>query len=146
MTKIAFIGAGSLEFTRKLSRDLMTFPLLQDATLVLMDINAERLDFAQKSVQKIVDLGNYPATVEATLDRVEAYIKDFLRVCIAYRQGYTVEGVRHPTGLSKRVVEKHLAHYAELCESSFWQEHLERKLRFYEASIDAELAQKGGQA
>lgn len=79
-----------------------------------------------------------------TLDRVEAYIKDFLRICIAYRQGYTVEGVRHLTGLSKRVVEKHLAHYAELCDSSFWQEHLERKLRFYEASIHAELAQKGG--
>jgi len=79
-----------------------------------------------------------------TLDRVESYIKDFLRICIAYRQGYTVEGVRHLTGLSKRVVEKHLAHYIELCDSSFWQEHLERKLRFYEASINAELAQKGG--
>jgi len=72
MTKIAFIGAGSLEFTRKLARDLMTFPLLQDATLALMDIDAERLDFAQRSIQKIVELGNYPATVEATMDRVEA--------------------------------------------------------------------------
>jgi biotin operon repressor len=49
-----------------------------------------------------------------TLDRVEGYIKDFLRICIAYRQGYTVEGIRHLTGLSKRVVEKHLAHYVEL--------------------------------
>jgi alpha-galactosidase len=72
MTKIAFIGAGSLEFTRKLARDLMTFPLLQDATLALMDIDAERLDFAQRSVQKIVELGNYPAAVEATMDRAEA--------------------------------------------------------------------------
>jgi alpha-galactosidase len=72
MTKIAFIGAGSLEFTRKLARDLMTFPLLQDARLTLMDIDAERLDFAQRSVQKIVDLGNYPATVEATMDRAKA--------------------------------------------------------------------------
>jgi hypothetical protein len=76
---------------------------------------------------------------------VEGYIRDFLRICIAHRQGYTVEGVRHLTGLSKRVVEKHLAHYTELCDSSFWQEHLERKLRFYEASIHAELAEKGGQ-
>jgi alpha-galactosidase len=72
MTKIAFIGAGSLGFTRKLARDLMTFPLLRDATLALMDIDAERLDFARKSVQRIVDMGNYPATVEATMDRVEA--------------------------------------------------------------------------
>ena len=43
MTKIAFIGAGSLGFTRGLVRDILTFPLLQDATLALMDINPERL-------------------------------------------------------------------------------------------------------
>jgi len=78
-----------------------------------------------------------------TLSRVEAYIKDFLRVCVAHRQGYTVEGIRHLTGLSKRVVEKHLAHYTELSASSSWQEPLERKLQFYEASIGAELAKKG---
>ncbi|MCD6290448.1 MAG: alpha-galactosidase [Anaerolineae bacterium] len=72
MTKIAFIGAGSLVFTRNLARDILTFPLLKDATLTLMDIDAERLDFAKKSVQRIVDAGNYPAKVEATMDRVEA--------------------------------------------------------------------------
>lgn len=72
MPKITFIGAGSLGFTRGLVRDLLTFPLLSGATLCLMDINAERLEFAQKSVQKIVDMGGYPAKVEATLDRVEA--------------------------------------------------------------------------
>jgi alpha-galactosidase len=72
MTKIAFIGAGSLGFTRGLVRDVLTFPLLKDATLALMDINAERLEFAQKSVQRIVDMGKYPARVEATMDRVEA--------------------------------------------------------------------------
>jgi len=88
MTKIAFIGAGSLAFTGKLARDLMTFPLLQDATLALMDINAERLDFAQKSVQKIVDLGNYPATVEATMDRVEA-LKDADVVLVTILAGGT---------------------------------------------------------
>jgi alpha-galactosidase len=72
MTKIAFIGAGSLGFTRDLVRDILTFPLLRDATLALMDIDAERLEFARKSVQRIVDMGHYPARVEATLDRVEA--------------------------------------------------------------------------
>ncbi|MFQ6016499.1 MAG: DUF1670 domain-containing protein [Anaerolineae bacterium] len=78
-----------------------------------------------------------------TLSRVEGYIKDFLRICIAHRQGYTLEGIRHLTGLSKGVVEKHLEHYAELRASPFWREHLERKLRFHEASIDAGLAKKG---
>ena len=72
MLKIAFIGAGSLGFTRGLVRDILTFPLLKDATLSLMDIDAERLEFAQKAVQRIVDLGAYPATVEATMDRAEA--------------------------------------------------------------------------
>lgn len=75
MTKITFIGAGSLGFTRGLVRDILTFPLLKDATLSLMDIDAERLEFAQKAVQRIVDMGNYPAKVEATMDRAEA-LKD----------------------------------------------------------------------
>jgi alpha-galactosidase len=72
MTKITFIGAGSYGFTRKLVRDIMTFPILQDATLTLMDINAERLDYSRRCVQRIVDMGNHPAKVEATLDRVVA--------------------------------------------------------------------------
>jgi alpha-galactosidase len=72
MTKIAFIGAGSLGFTRDLVRDILTFPLLRDAELALMDINAERLEFSQKSVQRIIDMGKYPAKVTATLDRAEA--------------------------------------------------------------------------
>jgi len=72
MTKIAFIGAGSLGFTRGLVRDVLTFPLLRDATLALVDIDPERLEFAQKAVQRIVDLGGYPAKVEATQDRAEA--------------------------------------------------------------------------
>jgi alpha-galactosidase len=72
MTKIAFIGAGSLGFTAGLVRDILTFPLLEDAHLALMDIDAERLDFAHKTVLKLIQAGNYPASVTATLDRVEA--------------------------------------------------------------------------
>jgi alpha-galactosidase len=72
MTKIAFIGAGSLGFTRKLVRDILTFPLLQDAQLALMDIDPERLDFIHRSVQRIIQMGHTPATVQATLDRTEA--------------------------------------------------------------------------
>lgn len=72
MTKIAFIGAGSLEFTGELIRDILTFPLLQDATISLMDIDAERLKFAETAVSKIITEGKYPANVVATLDRAEA--------------------------------------------------------------------------
>lgn len=72
MTKIAFIGAGSLGFTSELVRDILTFPLLEDATISLMDINSERLTWAKKGVDKLVAAGNRPAKVEATLDRASA--------------------------------------------------------------------------
>ncbi len=88
MIKIAFIGAGSLGFTRDLVRDVLTFPLLQDATLSLMDINPERLEFARRSVQRIIDMGKYPARVTATLDRVEA-IRDADIVLVTILSGST---------------------------------------------------------
>jgi alpha-galactosidase len=88
MTKIAFIGAGSLGFTRGLVRDILTFPLLKDATLALMDIDAERLEFAQKSVQRIIDLGHYPAKVTPTMDRAEA-LKDADAVLVTILVGTT---------------------------------------------------------
>lgn len=72
MTRITFIGAGSLGFTRGLVRDVLTFPSMRDAELVLMDIDAERLDFARRAVERIIELGKYPARVTATMDRAEA--------------------------------------------------------------------------
>ena len=72
MTKITFIGAGSLGFTGELVRDILTFPLLEDATISLMDIHAGRLEWAKKGVEKLIAAGNRPAMVEATLDRAEA--------------------------------------------------------------------------
>lgn len=72
MTRIAFIGAGSLGFTRGLVRDVLTFPSMRNAELVLMDIDAERLDFARRAVERIIAMGTYPARVVATMDRAEA--------------------------------------------------------------------------
>jgi alpha-galactosidase len=72
MTKITFIGAGSLGFTSELVRDILTFPLLEDATISLMDIHPERLEWAKKGVEKLITAGKRPAKVEATLDRMEA--------------------------------------------------------------------------
>jgi alpha-galactosidase len=69
MAKITFIGAGSFGFTRTLVRDILTFPLLADATLCLMDIDAERLRSITKAVERIVKEGKYPARVVSTMDR-----------------------------------------------------------------------------
>lgn len=70
--KIAFVGAGSLGFTRKLIRDILTFETLNEADLWLMDIDVERLDFVTKAVRHIIELGNYSAQVHATTDREKA--------------------------------------------------------------------------
>jgi len=72
MAKVAFIGAGSLGFTRGLVRDILTFPLMEDATIALMDIDPERLSFAKRATEKIIAMGKYPAKVVATLNREEA--------------------------------------------------------------------------
>jgi len=70
--KITIIGAGSVVFTRNLTSDILLTPALQDCTICLMDINAERLELARALVQKLVDSRGLSATVEATLDRREA--------------------------------------------------------------------------
>ena len=70
--KIVFIGAGSQVFTRNLTRDILTFPALQDAELALVDIDPGNLALAKAAVEKIVEVGKYPAKVTATNDRVKA--------------------------------------------------------------------------
>jgi alpha-galactosidase len=81
MAKVVFIGAGSLGFTRGLVRDLLTFPLLRDATIALVDIDKERLLFAKRMIEKIIAMGNYPAKVIATTDRREV-LKGADAVCV----------------------------------------------------------------
>jgi alpha-galactosidase len=100
MTKIAFIGAGSLGFTTDLVRDILTFPLLADAHIALMDINAERLDFAHKSILKIIKAGKYPASVSVTLDRAEA-LRDADVVLTTILSGST-EVWRHDIEIPKK--------------------------------------------
>ena len=72
MTKIAFIGAGSMNFTRCLTRDILSFPALAGSTIALMDIDRERLGYAKTAVERLIAAGRYPAKVQATLSRAEA--------------------------------------------------------------------------
>lgn len=100
MTKITFIGAGSLGFTSELVRDILTFPLLEDATISLMDIHPGRLEWAQRGVEKLITAGNRPARVEATLDRAEA-LKDADVVLTTILAGST-EIWRHDIEIPKK--------------------------------------------
>lgn len=70
--KFAFIGAGSLDFTRDLARDILTFEAFRDAHICLMDIDEKRLDYSLQGVRAIMKAGCYPATVSATTCREEA--------------------------------------------------------------------------
>ena len=47
MTSIVIIGAGSVEFTRELLGDVLSFPELRSVRIVLHDIDAERLETAE---------------------------------------------------------------------------------------------------
>jgi alpha-galactosidase len=86
MTKITLIGAGSVVFTRNLCSDILLVPELQDSTISLMDIDAERLKMAQALVQAIVDQRGLKAKVEATLDQREAVTRaDY--VITTFQQG-----------------------------------------------------------
>ncbi|MDK2903133.1 MAG: alpha-galactosidase [Clostridiales bacterium] len=100
MRKITFIGAGSFGFTRKLVKDILSFPAFADCTIALMDINEERLSYIKKAVDKIVAAGNYPAKVMATTDRAEA-LKDADGVVITILQG-GVQVWRHDIEIPKK--------------------------------------------
>ena len=100
MTKIAFIGAGSFGFTRKLVRDLVTFPLLEGATIALMDIDAERLGYIKNAVDRIVQEGGRSATVMTTLDRAEALRDADAVICTILSGG--VQVWRHDLEIPKK--------------------------------------------
>ena len=72
MAKIVFIGAGSLVFTYRLCSDILLTPALLDSTLVLMDIDAARLEQVRQAVQHLIDRRQVPARLLATTDRREA--------------------------------------------------------------------------
>ncbi len=72
MTTIAFVGAGSAEFTRQLLRDLLSFDDLPDLELVMHDIDPRRLALAEQLAQISVRHHGRSATVRATADRREA--------------------------------------------------------------------------
>ena len=52
--KLAFIGAGSVEFTRNVTTDLCSYPEFRGGLhFVLYDISAERLAHAERLVRRI---------------------------------------------------------------------------------------------
>lgn len=90
MKKFAFIGAGSVNFTRTVVRDLFTFPAFRDAEIALMDIEPEHLEYIRRCCEKIKTAMNVPATITATTDRVEALKNADGVVCTVFNGGIDV--------------------------------------------------------
>jgi alpha-galactosidase len=69
MTVIAFLGAGSVVFTRELLADLLGFDELKGVTLALHDIDAERLETAQAIARRTAEQLGAKPVITTSLDR-----------------------------------------------------------------------------
>lgn len=70
--KIAFIGAGSIGFTRTLLKDILSVEEFRDIEVAFTDINEKNLDMVTQLCQRDIDANNLDIKIQATLDRREA--------------------------------------------------------------------------
>ena len=70
--KVAFIGAGSVGFTRGIMRDILAVQELRDTRFALTDINRRNLDMVAQLCRKDIRANKFPAEITATLDRRRA--------------------------------------------------------------------------
>ena len=71
--KVAFIGAGSIGFTRGLLADLLTVPEFHGIEVSFMDINPDNLRMVTQLCQRDIDENGLNIKIHATLDRREAF-------------------------------------------------------------------------
>lgn len=70
--KIAFIGAGSIGFTRGLLRDLLAVEQFRNIDIAFTDINQENLDMVTQLCQRDIDENGLNIRIQPTTDRREA--------------------------------------------------------------------------
>ena len=71
--KVAFIGAGSIGFTRGLLRDLLSVKEFSDIEVAFTDINEKNLDMVTRLCQRDIDENGLKIKIKPTLDRREAF-------------------------------------------------------------------------
>ncbi|NLB91670.1 MAG: alpha-glucosidase/alpha-galactosidase [Clostridiales bacterium] len=71
--KVAFIGAGSIGFTRGLLTDLLSVPEFQQCDIAFTDINAHNLEMVHQLCQRDIDANGLDIQIQSTLDRREAF-------------------------------------------------------------------------
>ena len=70
--RVAFIGAGSVTFTRGLVQDLLSVPEFNNIELAFMDNNPRNLDMVTQLVQRDIDANGLSIKIHATDNRREA--------------------------------------------------------------------------
>ncbi len=70
--KVAFIGAGSIGFTRGLVRDILAVPEFKDTRFTFTDINPRNLEMVALLCQKDIRESTLPATITSTVNRRKA--------------------------------------------------------------------------
>jgi alpha-galactosidase len=87
MPNVVIIGAGSLVFSSRLTADILTYEAFEGAHFSLVDVDPERLTYAEQITKRIFKEGGYTkATVSAHKDRAEA-LKDADYVIISILVG-----------------------------------------------------------
>lgn len=71
--KIAFIGAGSIGFTRQLLTDIMSVKEFRNIEVAFTDINEDNLNMVTQLCQRDLDENGINIKIQATLDRREAF-------------------------------------------------------------------------
>jgi alpha-galactosidase len=69
MTRIAFIGAGSVVFTKNLLGDILGFPALHDAEIALHDIDSDRLETAEAMARYVAGVRDASPMITTHRDR-----------------------------------------------------------------------------
>tara|TARA_B100001250_G_scaffold97084_1_gene81327 strand:+ start:13012 stop:14523 length:1512 start_codon:yes stop_codon:yes gene_type:complete len=70
--KIAIIGAGSIGFTRRLMRDILSVPELIDSEFSFHDINKENLEMIAQLARRDIRANKLPAKLSTTTNRLRA--------------------------------------------------------------------------
>jgi alpha-galactosidase len=73
--KVAFIGAGSIGFTRGLLKDLLSVPEFHNIQVAFTDINEHNLSMVTQLCQRDIDANGLDIKIQSTTDRREA-LKD----------------------------------------------------------------------
>lgn len=84
--KVAFVGAGSIGFTRGLLRDLLTVPEFHNIEIAFTDISQHNLDMVTQLCQRDITENGLSIQIQATTDR-RAALQDAKYVLCTIRVG-----------------------------------------------------------